>query len=68
MKLKEFLEAINKFGMNNPDYMDFEVVVTSYDEFNPYELVSREPSRGGTLMVKNIGQNVLQTQKSMPYA
>ncbi len=46
MKLKEYLEAMNKLTKENPECLDMEIVYARDDEGNGYQKVSYEPSKG----------------------
>ncbi len=46
MKLKNFLENLNEFVKQNPKVLELDVVTSSDDEGNSYNLVHYSPSIG----------------------
>jgi hypothetical protein len=46
MTLKEYIENLNEFAKLNPEMMDMQVITSSDDEGNGYNLVHYSPSKG----------------------
>lgn len=46
MKLKEYLKSLNDFVENNPDCLEYEVISSSDDEGNSFNIVHYSPSLG----------------------
>jgi hypothetical protein len=46
MKLKEFIEGLQKFAKENPDTLEMDVVTSKDGEGNGYNIVHYEPSKG----------------------
>ena len=46
MKLKEYLENINKLAAENPEALEFEVISSIDDEGNGYKRIYYSPSLG----------------------
>lgn len=46
VKLKEYIENLNKFAKENPECLDMEVITAIDDEGNGYNYVNYSPSKG----------------------
>ena len=46
MKLKDFIENLNKFVKDDPKCLEFDVITSEDDEGNGYSLVYYTPSKG----------------------
>ena len=44
MNLREYIENLNKFAEEHPEYLDLDVIYASDDEGNDYDYVSNEPT------------------------
>lgn len=44
MKLREYIQNLNKLAKEHPEYLDLDVIAASDDEGNDYNKVNHEPT------------------------